>query len=92
MLNKTRQISFYIPVVDAEADFDAAATGVTYRMLENACVALITPKPNNGGRRLPRQLIVNRGQIGSRTATFDLALFSLLSAGAKSNCNGHYLA
>ena len=76
---------FSFSVVDTEADIPDT-TGVTYNMLQNACVALIKPNTNNGGgRRTPRQLIVNRGQIGRATVGFDLATFSLLSAGAKGN-------
>ena len=75
---------FSISVVDTEVDIPDT-TGVTYNMLQNACVALIKPNTNGGGRRTPRQLIVNRGQIGRTTVGFDLATFSLLSAGAKGN-------
>ena len=71
--------------MDTEVDIPDT-TGVTYNMLQNACVALIKPNTSNGrGRRTLRQLIVNRGQIGRATVGFDLATFSLLSAGAKGN-------
>jgi len=55
-------------------------TGITYRMLENACVVLMVPK-GTGRSRVPRNLILNGGQFGARTLGFTLSGFTLLSSG-----------
>ena len=73
----------FFPAIDQEEVVDQS-TGMTYDMFSKACIALMVEKNGGFRRRVPRQLILNRGQIGARTVGFDLAAYSLLSAGAKS--------
>ena len=78
--------SISFAVVDVENTVDQSS-GINYYMLEKACVVLMAPQTStsSSGRRLraPRNLIMNRGQIGPRTVGFDLATYSLLALGAK---------
>jgi len=78
-------------VIDAEETVDSS-TGITYNMLERACVVIMVPnsrretggvgRSHNG--RSGRNLVMNLGQIGARSVAINLATFALLSVGAKS--------
>lgn len=78
-------------VIDAEETVDSS-TGITYSMLERACVVIMVPnsRRETGGigrsyrGRSGRNLVMNLGQIGARSVAINLATFALLSVGAKS--------
>merc|ERR1719376_1568229 len=55
----------------------------SYDELTKSCLMLLKPSSSGRsfGRRTPKSLIVNRGQIATRTITLDLSAFSILSSG-----------